>query len=133
MGVCGKDSIPLKFCAPFKINIQKREELSNFKNRFLIFLLYPSKNSLRRKSKVCILDTQINYSGLRISHSKVFSSDQTFKQADGNTNLDYNFLYRRRGKFLKQNFSYFFSRKIFNIVPLNTIRKRMSLILIKRF
>ena len=33
---------PLSFFAntPFKINIQKREGLSNFKNRFLIFLYY---------------------------------------------------------------------------------------------
>ena len=52
--------INLKFCAPFKINIQKREELFNFKTRFLIFfLLYPRKTGLRGKSKVCPLDTQI--------------------------------------------------------------------------
>ena len=40
-----------------------------FKKLFLIFsLLYPRKNGLRRKSNVC---------PLRISHSKVFSSDMT--------------------------------------------------------
>ena len=33
------------------------------------------KRGLKRKSKVCTLDTQIKRSGLRISHSKVFSSD----------------------------------------------------------
>ena len=32
------------------------------------------KSGLRRKSKVCPLDTQFKISGLRISHSKVFSS-----------------------------------------------------------
>ena len=33
------------------------------------------KRGLRIKSKVCTLDNQIKRSGLRISHSKVFSSD----------------------------------------------------------
>jgi len=52
--------INLKFCPAFKINIQKLEELPNFKNRFLDFsLLYPRKNGLRRKSKVCPLDPQM--------------------------------------------------------------------------
>ena len=52
--------INLKFCAPFRINIQKREGLSNFEKPFFDFsLLYLRKNSLRRKSKVCPLDTQI--------------------------------------------------------------------------
>ena len=51
--------INLKLCAPFKINIQKQEELSNFKNSFDFSPLYPRKNDLRRKSKVCSLDTQI--------------------------------------------------------------------------
>jgi len=47
---------PIKFCAPFKINIQRREELSFFKNPFFDFSqLYPRKNGLRRKSKVCPL------------------------------------------------------------------------------
>ena len=46
--------INLKFSAPFKINIQKREGLSNFKKPVFDFsLLYPRKNGLRRKSKVC--------------------------------------------------------------------------------
>ena len=53
--------INLKFCAPFKINIQKREELSNLEKPVFDFSqLYPRKNGLRRKSK----------SGLRISHLK---------------------------------------------------------------
>ena len=30
----------LKFCPPFKITIPKRKELSNFENRFFIFLYY---------------------------------------------------------------------------------------------
>ena len=52
--------INLKFCAPIKINIQKREGLSNFKKPVFDFsLLYPRKNGLRRKSKVCPLDTVI--------------------------------------------------------------------------
>ena len=58
--VAYKKPINLKFCAPFKINIQKREGLSNFKKPVFDFsLLYPRKNGLRRKSKVCPLDTQI--------------------------------------------------------------------------
>ena len=52
--------INLKFWVPFKINIQKREGLSNFKKLVFDFsLLYPKKNGLRRKSKVCPLHTQI--------------------------------------------------------------------------
>ena len=52
--------INLIFCAPFKINIQKREGLSNLKKPVLDFSLpYPRKNGLRRKSKVYPLDTQI--------------------------------------------------------------------------
>ena len=48
--------INLKFCAPFKINIQKREGLSKLKKNpvFGFSLLYPRKNGLRRKSKVCL-------------------------------------------------------------------------------
>ena len=43
----------LKFCTPFKINIQKRKELSNLKNPVFDFsLIYPRKSSSRRKSKV---------------------------------------------------------------------------------
>ena len=52
--------INLKFCAPFKINIQKREGLSYLKKPvFDSFLLYSRKNGLRRKSIVCPLDSQI--------------------------------------------------------------------------
>ena len=47
--------ITLKFCAPFKVNIQKREGLSKFKKPvFDISLLYPRKNGLRRKSSVSV-------------------------------------------------------------------------------
>ena len=50
--------VNLKFLAPFKINI--REGLSNFEKPVFDFsLLYPRKVGLRRKSKVCPLDTQI--------------------------------------------------------------------------
>ena len=52
----------LKFFAPFKISIEKREELSNFKKPVFDFsplYPYPRKNGLRRKSKVCPLYTQI--------------------------------------------------------------------------
>ena len=42
------------------IDIQIWEELSNFEKPVFDFsLLYPRKNGLRRKSKVCPLDTQI--------------------------------------------------------------------------
>ena len=53
--------INLKFCAPFKINIQKQERLSYLKKKvvFGFSLLHPRKNGLRRKSKVCPLGTQI--------------------------------------------------------------------------
>jgi len=52
--------INLKFCVLFKINLLKREELSYFKKPVFDFsLLYPRKNGLRKKSKVCPLDTQI--------------------------------------------------------------------------
>ena len=55
-----KKPINLKFCAPFKINIQKREGLSNFiKPVFDFSLLYPRKERFKKKSKVCTLDTQI--------------------------------------------------------------------------
>ena len=56
----------LKFCAPFKIDIQKR------KNWFLIFLYYIQKKSrLSKKLKVSTLDIRIKQSGLMVSHSKV--------------------------------------------------------------
>jgi len=50
--------IKLKFCAPFKIIYRNGRVSLILKNWFLIFsLLYPRKNGLRRKSKVCPLDT----------------------------------------------------------------------------
>ena len=52
--------INFKVCAPFKINIQKREGLSYLINpNFDFSLQYPRKSGLRRKSKVCPLGTQI--------------------------------------------------------------------------
>ena len=58
--VAYKNPPNLRFFAQFKINIQKLEELSNFKKPVFDFsLLYPKKNGLRGKSKVCPLDTQI--------------------------------------------------------------------------
>ena len=52
--------INLKSCAPFKINIQKRKGLCYFKKPvFDSFLLYSRKTGLRRKSKVCPMETQI--------------------------------------------------------------------------
>ena len=52
--------INFKFCVPFKINIHKRERLSYIEKPVFDFsLLYPRKNSVRRKSKGCPLDTQI--------------------------------------------------------------------------
>ena len=49
--------INLKFCATFK---KKWQELSNLEKPVFDFsLLYPRKNCLRRKSKVCPLDIQI--------------------------------------------------------------------------
>ena len=57
--VAYKKLINLKFCAPFKINM-KWEGLSNFEKPVFDFsLLNPKKSGLRRKSKVCPLDTQI--------------------------------------------------------------------------
>ena len=74
--VAYKKTINLKFCAPFKIILQKREELSNFKKPVFDFsLLYPRKSGLSKKLKVTTVDFQIKQSGLRVSNSKVFSSD----------------------------------------------------------
>ena len=49
--------INLKFCAPFKIIQRNGKDSINL--IFDFFLLYPRKNGLRRKSKVCPLDIQI--------------------------------------------------------------------------
>ena len=69
--------INLKFCAPVKIIYRNGRNPLILNNRFFDFsLLYPRKNGLRRKSKVSPMDTRIKYSGLRISHSKAFSSDK---------------------------------------------------------
>ena len=52
--------INLKFGAPFKIIYRNdRHSLNLKKTVFDLSLLYPRKNSLRRKSKACPLDTQI--------------------------------------------------------------------------
>ena len=62
----------MKFFAPFKINIQKREGLSNFEEQVFDF---PKKSGLSKKLKVSTLDIRIKQSGLKVSHSKVPSSD----------------------------------------------------------
>ena len=73
--VAHQKPVNLKFCTQFKINIQKREGLSNFENRFLIFLYYIQKTSgLSKKLKVSTLDIRIKQSGLKVYHSKVPSS-----------------------------------------------------------
>ena len=66
----------LKFCAPFKINIQKLEGLSDFEN--LIFLYIPGKSGSSKKLKVSTLNIRIKQSGLKLSHSKVPSSVSFF-------------------------------------------------------
>ena len=67
--------INLKFCALFKINIQKREEFLIIKRTVFNFsLLYPKKSGLNEKSKVSSLDIRIKQSGFMVS--KVPSSDQ---------------------------------------------------------
>ena len=69
----------LKFSAPFKINIQKREGFSNFDKPVFDFLYYIQKKSgLSKKLKVSTLDIRIKQSGLKVSHSKVPSSDSFF-------------------------------------------------------
>ena len=69
------EPINLKFCAPFKIIYTNGRDSLNLKKPVLdFFLIYPRNNGLRRKSKVCPLDYQIKLLGIRISHSKVFSS-----------------------------------------------------------
>ena len=42
--------INLKFCAPFKINIQKREERSNLKNKFFFSTIF-KKERFKKKIK----------------------------------------------------------------------------------
>ena len=56
----------MKFCAPFKISIQKREGLSNFEKPVFDFsVLYPKKSGLSKKLKVSTLDIRIKKSGLK--------------------------------------------------------------------
>ena len=67
----------LKLCAPFKINIQIRELLSNLKKTKTVFdfsVLYPKKEWIK-KLKVSTLDIRIKQSELKVSHSKVPSSE----------------------------------------------------------
>ena len=60
----------LKFCAPFKINIQKREGLSKFEKPVFDFsVTNPKKSWLGKKLKVTALDIRIEQSGLKVSHS----------------------------------------------------------------
>ena len=52
--------------------MQKREKLTNFENRFLIFLYHIQKKIvLSKKLKVATLNIQIKQSGLKVSNSKV--------------------------------------------------------------
>ena len=57
----------LKFWSPFRINVQKREGLSNFEKPVLYLYYIQKKSGL----KVSPLDIQIKQSGLKVSHSKV--------------------------------------------------------------
>ena len=62
----------LKFCAPFKINIEKREGLSSFEKPVFYFSLqYPKKSGLSKILKVSTLDIGIKQSGLKVLYSKV--------------------------------------------------------------
>ena len=62
----------LKFCAPFKIYIQKREGLSSFEKPVFYFSLqYPKKSGLSKILKVSTLDIGIKQSGLKVLYSKV--------------------------------------------------------------
>ena len=62
--------VDLKCCAPFKIIYRYGRDSLNLKKTVFDFsLLYPRKNGLRSKSKVCPLDTQIKKLGFRIFHS----------------------------------------------------------------
>ena len=64
-----------KFCAPFKINIQKWEGLYNFEKPVFDFsVLYSKKSGLSKKLKVSTLDIRIKQSGLKVSLSEVPSS-----------------------------------------------------------
>ena len=64
----------LKFCPPFKINIQKREGLSNFEKPEFDFSVL-KKSGLSKKLKVSTLDIRIKQSGLKVSDNKVPSSE----------------------------------------------------------
>ena len=65
--------VNFKFCAPFKINIQKRERLFNFDKPVLnLSELYPKKSEISKKLKVSTLDIRIKQAGLKISHSIKF-------------------------------------------------------------
>ena len=57
----------LKLCAPFRINIHKREGLSNFEKTVSDFsVLYIKKSGLSKKLKVSTLDIRIKQSGLKV-------------------------------------------------------------------
>ena len=58
----------LKLFAPFKVNIQKRERLSNFDKPVLdLSELYPKKSEISKKLKVSTLDIRIKQLGLKVS------------------------------------------------------------------
>ena len=78
------------FCAPFKINIQKRDGLSHFEKPVFDFsVLYPKKSGSSKKSKVFTLDILIKQLGLKVSHSKVPSSALLLEAifCEGNKNI----------------------------------------------
>ena len=55
----------------------EREGLSNFKKPgFWFSVIYPKKSGLSKKLKVSTLDIRIKNLGLKVSHSKVPSSDE---------------------------------------------------------
>ena len=66
----------MKFYALLKINIQKREGLPNFeKNDFWFCCTIYKKEGFKQEIKVFTLDIRIKQSELKVSHSKVPSSD----------------------------------------------------------
>ena len=81
--VCNITFIAIKFCRKLIIGILilkfgntkfKQFRAEHFRMVDILCIRDIQKRGLKRKSKVCTLDIQIKQSGLRISHSNVFSS-----------------------------------------------------------
>ena len=68
--------INLKFCAPFKINIQKRKNSQILKTGFGFFFTISEEDGLRRKSKVCPLDTNQDNGYLVLKFSALYTPKQ---------------------------------------------------------